>query len=114
MNTYKKIIIDAKSYISAKTRVENINYIRALVVWLASPCVNCNSNNANFNVRYMNSGKINNNNLFNSNGNTNNNSNGVRAVASKKLWLHLLRWCKRRFRIRNKSMSFSRIAINKK
>ena len=34
--------------------------------------LNCNTNNANFNVRNVNSGRIKNNNLFNSNGNENN------------------------------------------
>ena len=67
--------------------------------WLASSYVNANSNNSNFGLRNVNSdGNVNNYNLWNSNGNTNNPSLGVRAVASKKLWLLLLRYSKRSFR----------------
>ena len=58
-----------------------------MVVWLASRCVNANSNYANFNVRIVNNGNVNNNNLANSNGNENTNNNGVRPVDSKKLCL---------------------------
>lgn len=53
-----------------------------LVAWLASPYVNCNSNNANFGLRNVNNGNVNNNNLFNSNGNSNNNNYRVRPVDS--------------------------------
>lgn len=51
-------------------------------MWLASRCVNANSNNANFNVRNVNGGNVNANNLYNSNDNTNSNSYRVRPVAS--------------------------------
>ena len=50
--------------------------------WLASPCVGCDSSNANFYVRYVNSGKISNFNLFVSYSYANSNSFGVRAVVS--------------------------------
>ena len=47
-------------------------------MWLASPAVNANSDNANFGPGNVNAD----NNLFNSNGNWNANSFGVRPVAS--------------------------------
>ena len=56
------------------------------MIRLASRCVNANSDNANFNVRYVNSDEsdtnVNGNNLFNSNGNENNNGFAVRPVDS--------------------------------
>ena len=55
---------------------------------VASRCVNTNSSNCNFNVRNVNSGKMNANNMFNSNGNTNNNSRALFPVASILLWLY--------------------------
>lgn len=54
---------------------------------LASPYVNANENYANFGLRNVNNGNVNGNNFVNSNGDYNNNDNGVRAVASKKLWV---------------------------
>lgn len=51
--------------------------------WLASRCVNLNNNNCNFNVRYVNSGNVNGNNLANSNNSgANSNNNRVVPVAS--------------------------------
>ena len=50
---------------------------------LASPVVNANSDNANFDVFIVNEGNVDNNNLVNSNGNFNSNEYGLRAVASK-------------------------------
>ena len=50
--------------------------------WLASPCVDCNSNYAGFYVRYVSSGKIGRSRLFHSRGDTDYNSDGVRAVVS--------------------------------
>lgn len=50
--------------------------------WLASPCVDCHSSNANFGVRYMYDGDIGINGLFNSSGYAGNGSCGVRAVVS--------------------------------
>ena len=50
--------------------------------WLASPCVNCNTNSANFYVRFMSNDSIYSNRLFNSSGNAGGNSYGVRAVVS--------------------------------
>lgn len=49
---------------------------------LASRAVDVNSNNANFNVRNVDNGNVDANNLFNSNGNSNTNNYGVRPVAS--------------------------------
>lgn len=54
---------------------------------LASPYVNANENYANFGLRNVNNGNVNGYNFVNSNGNDNGNSNGVRVVASKKLWV---------------------------
>lgn len=51
-------------------------------VWLASRYANCNTSNANFGLRNVNSANLNSNNLFNSNGTANNNNNFVRPVAS--------------------------------
>ena len=58
------------------------NNFNTMGCWLASRCVNLNSNNCNFNVRNLNNGNVNNNNLFNvnSNGNTNDNSNSYPVV----------------------------------
>jgi len=50
--------------------------------WLASRYANCNSTNANFGLRNVNSTNINGNNLFNSNNSTNNNGYLVRLIAS--------------------------------
>ena len=50
--------------------------------WLASRYANCNSTNANFGLRNVNSANLNGNNLFNSNNNTNNNNLRVRPVVS--------------------------------
>ena len=50
--------------------------------WLASPCVDCYSNNAGFYVRFMLSGNIRGNSLFSSEGNADGSSYGVRAVVS--------------------------------
>lgn len=69
-----------------------------MVAWLASSYVNANEGNANFGLRNVNEGNVNNNNLWNSNNGENSNTNGVRPVASKKLWLSLLRCGKRSFR----------------
>ena len=50
--------------------------------WLASPCVTCDSSDANFNVRWMSSGYVGNSGLFRSDGSAANDSIGVRAVVS--------------------------------
>ena len=50
--------------------------------WLASPCVDCHSNSALFDVRCMYSGNVGSDYLFNSIGNAYSNSRGVRAVVS--------------------------------
>jgi len=50
--------------------------------WLASPCVNCNANIANFNVCNVRDGYIFSSWLFNSDGDSNGNGRGVRAVVS--------------------------------
>lgn len=47
-----------------------------------SRAVNVNSNYTNFNVRNVNNGNVDTNNLFNSNGNENDNYYGVRPVDS--------------------------------
>lgn len=59
----------------------------ANAMWLASPSANNTNNvmNANYN------GNVNNNNY-------NNNNTGFRPLASKKLWLYILRYNKRSFR----------------
>lgn len=51
-------------------------------MWLASPGVNANSNNANFGPGNVNDNAETGNNYFNSNGNWNANRYGVRHVAS--------------------------------
>ena len=50
---------------------------------LASPYVNANSSNANFNMRNANSSNVNVNNLYNSNSNVNTPANGLHHTASK-------------------------------
>lgn len=111
--SYDKGLITQKKYIKLSEKLDDIvKYISGLlkknskqqgiVEWLASSYANTNEGNANFGVRKVNSGNVNNNNLWNSNNGSNSNNNGVRPVASKKLWLLLLRYGKRSFRIRNK------------
>ena len=56
------------------------------MVW-SSRCVTINSTNANFNVFIVNSGYVNNNNLYRSDGNTWSPTNAVRPVDSIKLRL---------------------------
>ena len=56
--------------------------------WVASRCVNTNSSNCNFNVRAVNNGEVNANNMFNSNDNDNNNYYGLFPVDSISLWLY--------------------------
>ena len=94
---YDKMIINHKKYIKLGEKMDDIikytigwlnsiDKIRAQLSWLGSRSVNANDNNANFNVREVDSGDVNNWNLFNANtdGNTNENENacGVRPVAS--------------------------------
>ena len=55
---------------------------------MASRCVNTNSSNCNFNVRAVNNGEVNANNMFNSNDNDNNNYYGLFPVDSISLWLY--------------------------
>ncbi len=57
-------------------------------MWLASPAVNANSDNANFGPGNVNNGNVNaDNNLFNSNGNWN--ANSFKSVPSfYTLWLY--------------------------
>ena len=76
INGWKKAIYNKQG------TVDGVQEYLLLVVWLASPYVNCNSNNANFGMRNVNNENVNNNNLFNSNDNSNNNNNGVRPVDS--------------------------------
>ena len=72
----------ATKYYSYTTDDFNNNGCSSMYCWLASRCVNLNSNNCNFNVRNLNNGNVNNNNLFNvnNNGNTNNNNNSYPVV----------------------------------
>ena len=71
---------------------------------LASPCVNANSGNANWNLFIVTPpGYVTNNNLWNSNNGSNSNTYGVRPADSKKTVVVIsFRYYKRRFRIRNK------------
>ncbi|MBQ3145444.1 MAG: hypothetical protein IJB90_02565, partial [Clostridia bacterium] len=70
------------TYYSKKLSSDDIGILASGYYWLASPCVYCDSNYAYFNVRFMNSGDINNDRLFNSYGNAYDDSYGVRAVVS--------------------------------
>ena len=71
----------------AQNASRKLEHDEGIVVRLGSSYVNCNSNNANFGLRTVNDGCVNNNNnLANSNGNENDNYYGVLPVDSKKLW----------------------------
>ena len=61
---------------------------------LASPCVNANTGNANWNLFIVPSGYVTNNNVWNSNNGSNSNTYGVRPADSKKTVVGLCQvWC---------------------
>ncbi len=65
--------------------------------------MNTNTGNANWNLFIVPSGYVTNNNVWNSNNGSNSNTYGVRPADSKKTVVAIsFRYCKRRFRIRNK------------
>ena len=115
--SYDKELITQKKYIKLSEKLDDIvKYMSGLlskiknhqgiVDWLGSSYVNANDGYVNFGVRNVNSGNVGGNNLWRSYDGANSTSRGVRAVASKKLWLLLLRYSKRSFR-QKQTISFS-------